>query len=209
MTEKSQMILDKVKKALAESSAGSGMPQEVLFIPEKQKIQVRFLSDFEDAVILLFHEKFDEKTKYALRQPCWRQYGKDCPFHVPGYKDSDRYIWTVFVYEQKVKRMLLVKPTKNSVMNNLVQIYEQFGSLTDRDIIISRNGTGLNTTYTALALDKAPYEGELKKPWTAEKILEYLSVALKAPEAEAGKTDDEPVTTKLPATSKKKQEEEE
>jgi hypothetical protein len=175
--EKKEGVLDAIRKALKGGGKGQNghtMPEELLFVPVDGVKVVRFLSDLndEEALPLQMHDKFKE----FMPQPCFKYYGKKCPFDGLGgkYRESTFYGFTVYDYENERKRLFLVRPSGLSAMDDLVEIYEKNGTLKDRDIKIIRVSTGDNKSkYKAREVQGQPTEYTVKNkrnPFSTEKV---------------------------------------
>lgn len=158
--EAATTLLDKVKQSMKEGNTGvGGIPDQIIFIPKDAVKAVRFLTDFEEAVVIEMHDKF----KYMYPQPCFSYYNKKCPFHdAPGFRVRTQYAFTVFDYESKVKKLFMTTHGPNSAMDDIVEIYEKNKTLKDRDIKLIRTTLGGKTKYKAREVQGVPTPFEVK-----------------------------------------------
>jgi hypothetical protein len=208
--EKGQSLADYLRKRIAEGggSDGGGRPKEELMIPAAGSIKVRFLSDFEEGLTVKFHNKWMPNTAQSLfDQPCSQYYGTPCLYcGSDGFKTFEVVIWTVYVYEEKVKRLFISKTTKFSALPDLLKIHDTHGTLKSRDIILSKNGKGKDTTYAAMPLDASEFKGHLRNPIAKEQVFTILKQKIRPPKpstdaGDAGSSDGPPDTLPKPDAS--------
>jgi hypothetical protein len=56
-------------------------------------------------------------------------------------------------------------------------MYEAYGTLTDRDYVITQNGKGTNKTFSVVPMDKVKFKNTKVKPFSESKILSMLDKA--------------------------------
>lgn len=171
MGEKAKSIVSSMKQKINKAGNSKG---SMFFLKSGNKVRVRFLTDMDGAnkpAVVKFHSKWQE-----FNHPCMRYFGKSCP----NCKNDDAahyetYNFTVYNYESKQREILSHKATKASALPALIGLYEAYGTITDRDIVITRNGSGFDTSYTAVGLDKKEFRGKGKvKAFTKKELLKKL-----------------------------------
>lgn len=167
--KESRSLLDAIKNDINRSSSGNFSLLFKLREPG-QKCRIRFLDDFEDALPVVFHDKWN-----GFNHPCLEQYGKDCPnCDNPEGRTSTSYYWNIYNYETKKEELFGFKANKASPIPALVAVYEMIGDLTTQDLVIQRNGDGTNTTYTVLPTGKEiPFRKKAKK-MSEKAIMKFL-----------------------------------
>lgn len=143
------------------------------FVKEGTKRRVRFLrgSDLEDGITIPWHSKWEGQNS-VVDCPCLTPYGKDCPFcGQEEVKLRERFAWSVYDYEQKQVQIFLFYANRNSPITHLAASYEEWGTITDRDLTVARNGTGTDTTYSIIAGTPSKFRFEAK-PLSERKVLE-------------------------------------
>lgn len=175
--EKADSVIESIRKALRagnKSGGGGGMPDELFFVPKDGVKVVRFLSDLNSPINVVMHNKWNE----FMPQPCLRYYGKKCPFHNGGgYKAVTQYCYTIWDYESKSKRVASFPPTSNSPMEDLMEIWNDNGNITDRDVKIIRVvGSDGKSHYKAREVqhESTEFEGSKRNPFSEEKVLQIL-----------------------------------
>lgn len=179
MPEKPASVVDQIRKALAEGGekgeGGGGMPAELFFVAKDGVKAVRFLTEFNASTAIQMHDWF----KHMYPQPCFKYYGKVCPFcksSNSNIKTNTWYAWTVYDYESQTKRLAMFKATLASPLEDLLEIYDSHDqTILDRDITIKRSSSGEGKThYRARAKNASEFAGKFKKPFTEEKIFQIL-----------------------------------
>lgn len=170
MAENVPSITETIRKSLVEGNSGSGMPDELLLVQKDGSKLVRFLSEFDKAIPIIMHDKWE-----VLRpQPCLKYYSEPCPFHIEGFRTVTWYAWTLWDYESKAKRIGLWKATTASPVEDLLELHDSNGTITDRDIELRRVGSGTKSRWRIRVRPPAPFEGTLSKPFAEDKVVEIL-----------------------------------
>lgn len=187
-------ILNDIKAAAARSGANKA---KILFFREGQKVRVRFLSDMDDGMKVTFHDSFDR----GINTPCRETFGEDCPLcEDDTLRIRDQYIWSVYDYEANEVKILMAPVNNCSPIPAIVGMYDVYGTLTDRDYVITKNGKQQNTTYSVVPMDKVKFRNTKVKPLSEQKILEILE---KAYPMEDEEEEDNKKKKKKSATNKK------
>lgn len=164
-------ILNDIKAAAAKSGANKA---KMLYFREGQKVRVRFLSDMDDGMKVTFHDSFDR----GINTPCRETFGEDCPLcEDDTLRTRDQYIWSVFDYEANEVKLLMAPVNNCSPIPAIVGMFDVYGTLTDRDYVITKNGKQQNTTYSVVPMDKVKFRNTKVKPFSEQKILEILAKA--------------------------------
>lgn len=156
MTEKNS-ILDSVKKQIKNASSNFS---DVFYLGEDDKRRVRFIDDFEDAVQVRWHDKYADE----IDTPCLEYYNLPCPYcNNNDVRTRDQFAWTIYNYEQEAKQIFLYAANNFTPVSDLVGLYESYGTLTDRDYTVSRTGTGFDTNYQVIPMDKSKLKVDVEK----------------------------------------------
>lgn len=167
MSEKSKSVVDSIKDRI--KKAGSAKTNS-WFIKDGQKRRIRFVSDMEEAVLIKFHSKWQ---KYY--EPCKKHFGGKCKHcNATGDTKVDMYVWTIYDYENKQRYTFMFKAANTTPVPTMVDMFEAYGTITDRDFTISRKGESTNTAYGLVPLDKARFKKKGIKPFTKKEILKLL-----------------------------------
>lgn len=178
-------LLSKIKKGVANSGNNKG---KVLFIAKDTKRRVRFLQEIEDGLEVTIHDSFDQGIK-AL---CQKHVGKTCPYcEREGIRTRQAFIYSIFDHEAKEVKLFEGYANNFNPLPSLVAMYESYGTLTDRDYVINREGTGTNTRYSVVPMDKVKFKNKNAKPYAKKKTLEILSKAYPVDEDDIIDDDDD------------------
>ena len=192
-------LVDDIKNQVKKSGTNKG---KFLYFKAGTKIRVRFLDDMDEGHKVTFHDSFAA----GINVPCQETFDRECP-----YCDDDelrtraQYAWSVWDYEAKEVKLLMAPVNQCSPVPALVSMYEAYGTLCDRDYVITKSGQQQSTTYSVVPMDKAKFRNEKAKPLSESAFLKTLDKAFpcddveeedeapkKRPPKEAGKRRPEP-----------------
>lgn len=191
--------------------AGANKGKFTYFRPD-QKQRFRFLTDMDDGMEIVFHDSFEA----SVNVPCQEIFDRECPYcEDSGLRTRSQYAWSVYNYETKEVQIFMFPVNNCSPVPSLMAMYETYGTLLDRDYVISVSGKGPDKTYSVVPMDKNKFRNAKAKALSESKVLEYLD---KAFPADVDDEDDEPKSksrkpaapkTKKPGKAKSKPEPEE
>ncbi len=166
--ERGKSMLELIKNKIANSGKGFG---DVFGLSDGKKAKIRFLSDFEDAVQVNLHDKWQEVRPTI----CFKYLGKKCEYcERDDIRTRENYVWSVYDYEQKKVLLFMYAATENTPIPGMISAYETYGTLCDRDYVITRKGSGKDTTYTVMPLDKSKFKNSKAKPFDEDEIYKKL-----------------------------------
>lgn len=179
-------LFDKIKGDIQKSGTNRG---KFLYLKEGDKIRVRFLTDMEDGLEVVFHDSY----ALGVNVPCQEVFGRECKYcEDQDLRTRSQYVWSVYDYEAEEVKLLMAPVNQCSPVPQIAAVYESYGTLTDRDYEIKRQGKGQNTTYTVLPLEKKVFRNKKVKPLSEQSILKIIDKAY--PDEETDYTDDEEET---------------
>jgi hypothetical protein len=162
---------------LRQQIAASGQSKKgIWFVKPNQKRRIRFLKnqDLEQGITIPWHSKW-EGNRSVVDSPCLEAYGKGCPFcGVEDVRIRDRFAWTIYDYEQKQRQIFLFYANRNSPIPHLASVYEEYNTLTDRDLVIQKTGEGTDGVFTVLPGSPSKFRVEGIRPWSVAKILDMV-----------------------------------
>lgn len=187
-------LFDKIKGDIQKSGTNRG---KFLYLKEGDKIRVRFLTDMEDGLEVVFHDSY----ALGVNVPCQEAFGRECKYcEDQDLRTRSQYVWSVYDYEAEEVKLLMAPVNQCSPVPQIAAVYESYGTLTDRDYEIKRQGKGQNTTYTVLPLEKKVFRNKKVKPLSEQSILKIIDKAY--PDEETDYTDDEEEETKTKTKKK-------
>lgn len=160
--------------------------------------------DLDDGIKVPFHDHFDR----GINVPCQETLGRDCKYcEDDELRTRDQYCWPVWNYDANEVQILMGAANAYSPIPAIVGIYEAYGTLMDRDIVITKNGSQTSTTYSVIPMDKVTFKNTKAKPLSEEKMLSILDKAFPADASED--EDEEPAKKRKPRADDDDEEDEE
>lgn len=185
-------LVDKIKQDVKKSGQNKG---KFIYFREGQKIRVRFLTDMDDGMEVTFHDSYEQ----GINVPCQEIFGKNCPYcDDDSLRTRSQYIWSVWNYETKEVQLFMFPVNNCSPIPALMAMYENYGTITDRDYVISVSGKMQNKSYSVVPMDKVKFRNEKAKAYSEKSILKMLDKAFPcdATEDDDDEEDDDDDTSK-------------
>lgn len=178
-------LLDDIKSEVKRSGTNKG---KFLYFKSGTKVRVRFLTDMDDGMKIKFHDSYQE----GINVPCQEIFDRECP-HCDNddLRTRDQYAWCVWDYESKEVKILMAPVNQCSPVPGLVAMYEAYGTLTDRDFVITKSGQQAQTTYSVVPMDKAKFRNGKAKPFSSKKFFQLLDKAFPCDEIDDDDDDDD------------------
>jgi hypothetical protein len=164
-------LISDIKESIKKSGANK---RKLIYFKPDSKIRIRFLHDMDEGMSILFHDSY----KKGINVPCKEIFEKECEYcDDEELRHRKQYLWCVYDYENKEVKILMGPANNASPVPAFVGFYEAYGTLTDRDYVINRNGKGKTTTYSVVPMDRSKFRNKNAKPFSKSKILEILMKA--------------------------------
>lgn len=164
-------LIDKIKSDVKKSGQNKG---KFIYFREGQKQRVRFLTDMDDGMEVTFHDSFEK----GINVPCQEHFGRSCPYcDDDSLRTRSQYIWSVYNYETKEVQLFMFPVNNCSPIPALMAMYETYGTITDRDYVISVSGKQQNKTFSVVPMDKVKFRNEKAKAYSEKTILKMLDRA--------------------------------
>lgn len=177
-------ILNRIKEETKKSGQSKG---KFIYFREGEKKRVRFLTEFDDGMEIIFHDSFEQ----GVNVPCQEMYGKDCEYcETEGLRTRSLFAWSVYDYDAKEVKILMQAVNNCTAVPALMALYENYGTLLDRDLVITRSGKQQSTTYAVIPQDKNKFRNEKAKALSDDRILKYLAQAYPDENAEDEEDED-------------------
>ena len=190
-------LLDKIKKDAQKSGQNKG---KFIFIKDGEKRRVRFLSDMDDGIVVTFHDNFEA----SVNVPCQEIFGRECNYcDEDGLRTRDQYAWSVWDYETKEVRILMYPMNNCSPVGAIAAMYENYGTLLDRDYVISVSGKQQNKQFSVIPMDKNKFRNDKAKPYSRKAFLDILDKAYPDEHKDDFDEDDEDEKPKRKSSKKK------
>jgi hypothetical protein len=171
-------ILGKIKKGVETSGSNK---TKVLYTKDGSKSRVRFLSDMEDATEVIIHDSYDR----GITAVCRQHFDEECPYcDDEDMRHRTAYVWSIWEHDAKEVKLFVGYPNNFSPLPALVGMCEAYGTLVDRDYVISQTGKGTNKQFSVVPMDKVKFKNSKAKAYSEEKLLDILSKAYPVNEAD-------------------------
>lgn len=177
-------LVDDIKNQVKKSGTNKG---KFLYFKSGTKVRVRFLDDMDEGHKVRFHDSYAA----GINVPCQEEFGHECPYcDDDELRTRDQYAWSVWDYDAKEVKILMAPVNQCSPVPALVSMYEAYGTLCDRDYVITKSGQQQSTTFSVVPMDKAKFRNDKAKPLSEQKFLQLLDKAF--PCDDNNDDDDEP-----------------
>lgn len=164
-------LVDKIKADVKKSGQNKG---KFIYFREGVKQRVRFLTDMDDGMEVTFHDSFEK----SINVPCQEHFGRNCP-HCgdDSLRTRSQYVWSVYNYETKEVQLFMFAVNNCSPIPALMAMYENYGTICDRDYVISSSGKQQSKTFSVVPMDKVKFRNDKAKPFSEKAILKMLDKA--------------------------------
>ena len=199
-------LVASIKNDVKKAGANKG---KFIYFREGQKQRVRFLVDMDDGMEVKFHDSYEA----GINVPCQEKFGRYCQYcEDDSLRTRSQYVWSVYNYETKEVQLFMFPVNNCSPIPALMAMYETYGTITDRDYVISVSGKQQNKTFSVVPMDKVKFRNEKVKAFSEQAILKMIDKAFPDENADAEEEDDAPkrkkATQSKKANSKAKKQEE-
>lgn len=178
-------LIDDIKNDVKKAGANKG---KIMYFREGNKTRIRFLEDMDEGHKFTFHDSFSK----GINVVCQEAFGRDC--HYCGddeLRTRDQYCWCVYDYDSNEVKLLLAPVNNCSPIPAIMSMYEAYGTLTDRDYVLTVAGKQQNKTFSVVPMDKNKFRNSKAKPLSDSKIFSILDKAFPADENDGDDEDDE------------------
>lgn len=183
-------LVDKIKNEAKKTGSNKG---KFIFFPEGKKVRIRFLSDMDDGIEVKFHDSFEA----GINVPCQELYGRDCPYcEDEDLRTRNLYAWPVWDYESKEVKIFMFAVNNCSPVPALMAMYEDYGTLLDRDYVLTVTGKQQNKTFSVVPQDKAKFRNTKAKPLSESQMLKIIDKAYPADDVDDDDDEEEEVKPK-------------
>lgn len=190
-------LIKNMKEAIAKSGTSK---KDILYFAADSVHRVRFLQELEDGEQFQFHSDFNANVNALCEDP---EDHESCPYCQDEIKLVDNFAWTVWDYDSNSVKILRMKASGVSPVPALIEMYEEFGTIMDRDYKIKKVGKGTGGSYVVTPLDKEKFTNKKAKAYTRKQMEEIFMEAYNTEEAKDDDGDDEPKASKKKDKAKK------
>lgn len=178
-------FLDQIKTAVKNSGSSK---KDILYFGADTSKRIRFLQELDDGHSYTFHSDFETK----IYEPCQDQEDhEDCKLCQQGIGTKEVFVWSVYDYDTSSVKLLAIKATGISPVPALIEFFEEYGTIMDRDYKIKKVGKGMGGSYTVTPLDKEKFGVKKAKPYSEKEIWEMFKKAYSSKDVEDEDDEDE------------------
>lgn len=190
-------VIDNIKNDIKKSGQNKG---KILYVREGVKTRIRFLQEMDTGMEVKFHDHFEK----GINVPCQEQFGRPCSYcEREELRTRVQYIWSVWDYEAKEVKLLMYPVNNCSPIPHLLNAYENYGTIMDRDYVLTVQGKQQNKTFSVLPMDKVKFRNEKAKPYSETAILKILDKAFPSDDSEDEDEDVDYSNKKVSASTSK------
>lgn len=190
-------LLDSIKR---DAKKSGGSKAKFIYFREGEKQRIRFLQDMDEGMEVVFHDSFEA----GINVPCQEIFGRECPYcEDSSLRTRSQYAWSVWNYETNQVQVFMFPMNNCSPLPALVAMYENYGTLMDRDYVVSVSGKQQNKTFSVVPMDKVKFRNAKAKPFAKKQLLDMLDKAWPAEESDSDDDEEEVETKKRSKKGKK------
>lgn len=166
-------LIKKMKERIAKSGTSK---KEILYFGKDSVKRIRFLQELDQGYNFQFHSNWDPSIYELCQDP---EDHEDCKCCKDGIAIQDEFVWSVWSYDDQAVRLLKFKASGVSPIPSFIEMFEEFGTITDRDYKVKKVGQGMGGSFVVTPLDKERFKISKAKPYTEKQILEIFKEAFK------------------------------
>lgn len=190
-------LIDKIK---ADVKKGGQNKRKFTYFKEGQKQRIRFLQDMDEGMEIPFHDSYE----LGINVPCQELFDRECPYcDDESLRTRNQYVWSVYNYEANEVQLFMYAVNNCTPIPALMAMYENYGTLTDRDFVISVTGKAQNKVYSVVPMDKVKFRNAKAKPYSNKAVLQMIDKAYPCEETEDEEDEDEAPKRKKKKVTKK------
>lgn len=191
-------FLDQIKTAVKNSGSSK---KDILYFGADTSKRIRFLQELDEGHSYTFHSDFETK----IYEPCQDQEDhENCKLCQQGIGTKEVFVWSVYDYDTSSVKLLAIKATGISPVPALIEFFEEYGTIMDRDYKIKKVGKGMGGSYTVTPLDKEKFGVKKAKPYSEKEIWEMFKKAYSSKDVEDDDDDEEEEEEEVKPTKKSK-----
>lgn len=193
-------------KAMKERIAKSGAnKKEILYFGKDAVKRIRFLQELDKGFQFQFHNDWSAGIFELCKDP---EDHENCKLCEDGIGLQDNFVWSVWDYDSGSVRLLQFKATGVTPVPAFIEMFEEFGTITDRDYKVKKVGQGQGGSFVVTPLDKERFKNSKAKPYTYKQVKEIMEKAwvskdLDTDDEDEDEEEDDEVDTKKKASKGK------
>lgn len=189
-------------KAMKEKIAKSGASKkDILYFGKDSKHRIRFIQELDAGYQFQFHNDWSTSIFELCKDP---EDHENCKLCEEGIAIQDNFAWSVWDYDTNTVKLILFKATGVSPVPAFIEMFEEFGTMLDRDYSIKKVGQGQGSSFVVTPLDKERFKNKKAKPFSRNEVKDILEKAWPSKDIEQDDEDDDEEEVVEKKSSKKK-----
>lgn len=165
-------LVSKIKNEVRKVGANKG---KFAYVRDGEKRRYRFLTDADDGQEFVFHDDYRGGIPLTA---CQETFGRYCPLcEQEGVSKKTNYVWSVWDYEDKEVKAFMFPVNRCSPVSQIINFWETYGTLLDRDYVVGVSGRQLDKTYTVAPMDKVKFRNDKAKPFSHNQLVKMIEKA--------------------------------
>lgn len=197
----SNNLIKSMKESIAQAGASK---RDIVYFKADSVQRVRFLTELDEGVTVTMHNRYSPDSNGGIFVPCEdpedHEACKYCKDEIPI---QEWYAWSVWDYDSACVRLIFQKAAGISPVPSLIEMYEEYGTILDRDYKIKKVGKGTTGSFVITPLEKSAFKNKKAKPFSEDKIRELIAKAYSAHFDDEDEDSEEDEDEKLVKKSKK------
>lgn len=164
-------LINSMKNQIAKSGSNK---KEILYFGKDTVKRVRFLQELDNGYEFQFHNDWDMHVFELCKDP---EEHENCKLCNEGIAIQENFVWSVWDYDSSSVKLLQFKASGVSPIPALIEMYEEYGTILDRDYKIKKVGQGQGSSFSVTPLDKERFTNKKAKALSKAKVKEILDKA--------------------------------
>lgn len=164
-------LINSMKNQIAKSGSNK---KEILYFGKDTVKRVRFLQELDNGYEFQFHNDWDTHVFELCKDP---EEHENCKLCNERIAIQENFVWSVWDYDSNSVKLLQFKASGVSPIPALIEMYEEYGTILDRDYKIKKVGQGQGSSFSVTPLDKERFTNKKAKALSKVKVKEILKKA--------------------------------
>ena len=164
-------LINHMKNQIAKSGSNK---KEILYFAKNTIKRVRFLQELDNGFEFQFHNDWDTKIFELCKDP---EDHENCKLCNDGISIQENFVWSVWDYDSNSVKLIQFKASGVSPIPALIEMYEEYGTIMDRDYKIKKIGKGQGSSFSVTPLDKERFSNKKAKALNKMQVKEILEKA--------------------------------
>ena len=190
-------LISEMKEAIKNSGASK---REIVYFAPDSVHRLRFLTELDAGISIQMHNSYQENIFEICHDPEDHEDCDGCKNEVPIV---EYYAWSVWDYDSNSVGIVFTKATGVSPVPSFIEMYEEFGTIMDRDYKVKKVGKSTTGSFVITPLDKSKFTNKKAKPFKEEKIIDIITKAYGSSKKDDDSDDDDEEEKPVKKSSKK------